>query len=83
MGGRTRLQVLETSLINKKTKLDERFKNHFEDVASANGQLMNDKRNRANPPPCRENIFTETYEEVKPSMRRSGEAPAYLEKDMK
>jgi len=42
-----KLQILETSLINKKTKLDERYKNHFDDVASANGQPLNDKRNGA------------------------------------
>ncbi len=44
---RNRLDVLQTSLQKKQTKLDAAFDDHFTDVASANGQPLNDKRNGA------------------------------------
>ena len=40
-----RLAVLKGSLEKKERKLDERFNAHFDDVARANGQPLNDKRN--------------------------------------
>jgi hypothetical protein len=44
---KSRLDVLQTSLEKKTAKLDAAFDNHFTDVASANGQPLNDKRNGA------------------------------------
>jgi len=38
-----RLKILQGSLIKKTAKLDAHFKTHFDDVAMANGQPMNDK----------------------------------------
>jgi hypothetical protein len=40
-----KLEVLENSLKKKEKKLNERFKSYFDDVKSANGQPLNDKRN--------------------------------------
>jgi RNA polymerase-binding transcription factor DksA len=42
-----RLEILKNSLEKKKKVLDQRFKTHFDDVKSGNGQPMNDKRNGA------------------------------------
>ena len=41
------LNILKNSLEKKKKVLDQRFKTHFDDVKSGNGQPMNDKRNGA------------------------------------
>lgn len=40
-----RMEILKASLDKKETVLDQRFDNHFQDVKSANGQPLNDKRN--------------------------------------
>lgn len=40
-----RLNILKTSLEKKQAKFDNRLSQHFEDVKSANGQPLNDKRN--------------------------------------
>jgi hypothetical protein len=40
-----RLEILKNSLLKKQKKLDNAFSNHFDDVKSANGQPLNDKRN--------------------------------------
>lgn len=40
-----RLEVLKGSLEKKEKKLDDKFNAHFDDVARANGQPLNDKRN--------------------------------------
>ena len=40
-----RLAVLKGSLEKKEKKLDDKFNAHFDDVARANGQPLNDKRN--------------------------------------
>lgn len=41
----SRIDVLKNSLEKKQDELDRRLGNHFADVASANGQPLNDKRN--------------------------------------
>lgn len=40
-----RLEILKSSLAKKEAQFDERLQNHFETVALANGQPLNDKRN--------------------------------------
>lgn len=40
-----RLEVLKNSLAKKESLLENKLSNHFADVASANGQPLNDKRN--------------------------------------
>ncbi|AXF76644.1 hypothetical protein LU604_07015 [Erwinia tracheiphila] len=40
-----RLEVLTASLAKKEARFDKRLQNHFETVAQANGQPLNDKRN--------------------------------------
>ena len=40
-----KLLLLQNSLAKKEAKLEQRFAEHFEDVKSANGQPLNDKRN--------------------------------------
>lgn len=40
-----RLEILEASLIKKKEKFDRKWHEHHDDVKSANGQPLNDKRN--------------------------------------
>lgn len=40
-----RLDILKASLAKKQQRFDDRLKNHFDTVASANGQPLNDKRN--------------------------------------
>lgn len=40
-----RLEILKASLAKKEARFDERLKNHFDTVAQANGQPLNDKRN--------------------------------------
>jgi hypothetical protein len=40
-----RLEVLQNSLLKKEAKLDAMIQAHFDDVRSANGQPLNDKRN--------------------------------------
>lgn len=40
-----RLEILENSLVKKQAELKRRVKEHYEDVRSANGQPLNDKRN--------------------------------------
>ena len=40
-----RLKILKNSLTKKEAELDQKFKTHFETVAQANGQPLNDKRN--------------------------------------
>lgn len=40
-----RLDILENSLIKKNSLFDDRLQNHFDTVAQANGQPLNDKRN--------------------------------------
>ncbi|AXF76088.1 hypothetical protein LU604_10725 [Erwinia tracheiphila] len=40
-----RLEILKASLVKKEARFDERLQNHFETVAQANGQPLNDKRN--------------------------------------
>lgn len=44
---RTRLQILEGSLSNKKAKFDAKLDDHFDSVRAVNGQPLNDKRNGA------------------------------------
>ncbi len=40
-----KLEILESSLIKKKSVLDDRFERYFASVKQANGQPLNDKRN--------------------------------------
>jgi len=40
-----RLYILKKSLVKKESVLDDKFSTHFDDVKSANGQPLNDKRN--------------------------------------
>lgn len=40
-----RLEILEASLAKKKAAFDARLQDHFDTVASSNGQPLNDKRN--------------------------------------
>lgn len=40
-----RLEILKASLAKKVARFDERLQNHFDTVAQANGQPLNDKRN--------------------------------------
>ncbi|WP_338561827.1 hypothetical protein [Erwinia sp. E_sp_B04_7] len=40
-----RLEILKASLVKKEMRFDERLQNHFDTVAQANGQPLNDKRN--------------------------------------
>lgn len=40
-----RLEILKASLVKKEVRFDERLKNHFDTVAQANGQPLNDKHN--------------------------------------
>lgn len=40
-----RLEILKASLAKKEARFDERLQNHFDTVAEANGQPLNDKRN--------------------------------------
>ncbi|MBA4822467.1 hypothetical protein H2241_16070 [Pantoea ananatis] len=40
-----RLEILKASLVKKEARFDERLQNHFDTVAQANGQPLNDKRN--------------------------------------
>jgi hypothetical protein len=40
-----RLEILKNSLSKKQKRFDDAFENHFDDVKSANGQPLNDKRN--------------------------------------
>ncbi|WNN42833.1 hypothetical protein [Winslowiella toletana] len=40
-----RLEILKASLAKKEARFDERLQNHFDTVAQANGQPLNDKRN--------------------------------------
>lgn len=40
-----RLEILEASLEKKKAAFDAKLQDHFETVASSNGQPLNDKRN--------------------------------------
>ena len=40
-----RLEILHQSLAKKQAAFDKRLQNHFDDVLSANGQPLNDKRN--------------------------------------
>lgn len=41
----SRLDILKSSLKKKEDKFNKKINEHFEDVASANGQPLNDKRN--------------------------------------
>lgn len=41
----SRIEILKKSLEKKEAILDRRFDSHFADVARANGQPLNDKRN--------------------------------------
>ena len=41
----SRLDILRSSLQKKETKFNDMLDNHFNDVKSANGQPLNDKRN--------------------------------------
>ncbi|ASK27157.1 hypothetical protein BG910_04860 [Neisseria chenwenguii] len=43
--GSRRMEILQRSLANKQAAFDERLQAHFDDVKSANGQPLNDKRN--------------------------------------
>ena len=43
----SRLEILKASLAKKEAIVDAKIGNHFETVASANGQPLNDKRNGA------------------------------------
>lgn len=47
MEKRTRLEILEASLIKKQAIFDRKIDNHFATVKQANGQPLNDKRNGA------------------------------------
>ena len=40
-----RMEILQQSLAKKQAAFDKRLQNHFDDVLSANGQPLNDKRN--------------------------------------
>lgn len=40
-----RLEILKASLAKKEARFDDRLQNHFDTVAQANGQPLNDKRN--------------------------------------
>ncbi|MBP2156908.1 hypothetical protein [Erwinia rhapontici] len=40
-----RLEILKASLAKKEARFNERLQNHFDTVAQANGQPLNDKRN--------------------------------------
>ena len=40
-----RLEILENSLAKKEAELVQRINTHYDDVMSANGQPLNDKRN--------------------------------------
>ena len=40
-----RLEILKASLAKKETRFDARLQSHFDTVAQANGQPLNDKRN--------------------------------------
>ncbi|AUO64069.1 hypothetical protein WM46_04475 [Citrobacter freundii complex sp. CFNIH2] len=40
-----RLDILKASLAKKEARFDERLQHHFDTVAQANGQPLNDKRN--------------------------------------
>jgi len=40
-----RLSILQNSLAKKEAAFDDRLQSHFDDVRSANGQPLNDKRN--------------------------------------
>ncbi len=42
---RRRLEILKLSLNKKETRFDEKLQHHFDTVAQANGQPLNDKRN--------------------------------------
>lgn len=48
----SRLKILKSSLKKKEDKLDKKINEHFGDVASANGQPLNDKRNGPARPLC-------------------------------
>ena len=41
----SRLEILKSSLKKKEDKFNKKINDHFRDVASANGQPLNDKRN--------------------------------------
>ena len=41
----SRLKILKSSLKKKEDKFNKKINDHFGDVASANGQPLNDKRN--------------------------------------
>lgn len=43
----TRLEILKNSLAKKQAAFDAAFTEHTDDVKSANGQPLNDKRNGA------------------------------------
>ena len=43
--GSRRMKILQQSLVKKQAAFDQRLQNHFDDVRSANGQPLNDKRN--------------------------------------
>ena len=40
----SRLKILKSSLKKKEDKFNKKINDHFDDVASANGQPLNDKR---------------------------------------
>lgn len=40
-----RLEILKASLVKKEARFNEQLQNHFDTVAQANGQPLNDKRN--------------------------------------
>lgn len=42
--GSRRMKILQQSLAKKQAAFDQRLQNHFDDVRSANGQPLNDKR---------------------------------------
>lgn len=43
--GSRRMKILQQSLVKKQAAFDQRLQSHFDDVRSANGQPLNDKRN--------------------------------------
>lgn len=45
---KTKIEVLNESLVKKENILNEKLQNHFDTVAQANGQPLNDKRNGQN-----------------------------------
>ncbi|MGG5160426.1 hypothetical protein ACLO63_16925 [Citrobacter portucalensis] len=45
VGMSKRLNILKASLAKKETRFNEQLKHHFDTVAQANGQPLNDKRN--------------------------------------